>query len=88
MTTITHVTSKGQVVIPSEIRKNLGLNEGISLAVSSLGDLVVMKKISLPDPKKEFQELTSWGMQFAKKKGIGSEKEVMARIHKGRGVKE
>ncbi|MDO8538248.1 MAG: AbrB/MazE/SpoVT family DNA-binding domain-containing protein [archaeon] len=87
MVQLTKVTSKGQVVIPSEIRKELKLEEGSQLAVSRVGSMVVMKRVSLPDPKKEFEELVKWGIQFAKKKGIKSEKDVLARIHKGRGIK-
>ncbi|MDO8537685.1 MAG: AbrB/MazE/SpoVT family DNA-binding domain-containing protein [archaeon] len=87
MVQLTKVTSKGQVVIPSEIRKELKLAEGSQLAVSRVGGLIVMKRVSLPDPKKEFEELVKWGTKFAKKKGIKSEKDVLARIHKGRGIK-
>ena len=84
---LTKVTSKGQVVIPSEIRKDLELKEGSQLVVSRMGDLVLMRKISIPDPKKEFEELTKFGRKFAKEKGIESEKDVIEKIHKGRGVK-
>jgi len=87
MPELTKVTSKGQVVIPSEIRKDLKLKEGSQLVVSNMGDLVLMKKVSIPDPKKEFEALTAFGKAFAKKKGIRNEKDVVARIHKGRGMK-
>ena len=87
MPELTKVTSKGQVVIPSEIRKELGLKEGSQMVVSRAGDLVLMRKISIPDPKKEFEDLTKFGRDFAKKKGIKSEADVVSRIHKGRGVK-
>lgn len=87
MAEVTKITSKGQVVIPQEIRKGLGLEEGNRLVVSRLGDLVLMKKISIPDPKKEFDKMTKFGTKFAKKKGIRSEEDVVARIHKARGVK-
>lgn len=87
MPALTKVTSKGQVVIPAEIRKALGLEEGSQIVVSRLGELVLMRKISIPDPKKEFEKLTKFGEAFARKKGIKSEAEVAARIHKGRGVK-
>ena len=87
MPELTKVTSKGQVVIPSEIRKELDLKEGSQLVVSRMGELVLMRKISIPDPKKEFRNLTKVGSAFAKKKGIRSEADVVARIHKSRGVK-
>ena len=87
MPEVTKVTSKGQVVIPQEIRKDLGLDEGSQLVVSKLGEFVLMKKISVPDPKKEFEELTKFGTKFANQKGIKSEDDVTAKIHKVRGVR-
>lgn len=61
MPEITKMTSKGQVVIPAEIREELDLDEGTQLVVSRMGDLVLMKKISVADPKQEFEELTGKG---------------------------
>lgn len=80
---LTKVTSKGQVVIPSEIRKELGIQEGVQLVVSRMGDIVLMKKVVIPDPKAEFEALTKKGMEFACKKGI-TEKDVVERIHQRR----
>lgn len=87
MPEVTKMTSKGQVVIPAGIREELNLEEGAQMVVSRMGDLVLMKKISITDPKKEFEELTKRGSDFAKKKGIKNEDDVMKRIHKGRGIK-
>ena len=84
---ITKITSKGQVVIPSKIRKELKLKEGTQIVVSNMGNLVVMKKIKIKDPKEEFKMLTKWGSDFAKKTGIKNEKDVMDILHKGRGTK-
>ena len=82
------MTSKGQVVIPSGMRKELNLEEGNQLVVSRIGNLLLMKKVSIPDPKKEFEELTKFGSEFARQKGIKSEEDVAAMIHKGRGIKD
>ncbi len=87
MPELTKVTSKGQVVIPAGIRKELKLAEGSQIVVSSLGDLVLMRKVSLPDPRKEFEALTRFGTDFARKKGIRSESDVVERINKGRGLR-
>ena len=86
MTEITKVSSKGQVVIPYDIRKELSLETGSTLVVSTTNDLILLKKVNLPDPKKEFEKINKWGVQFAKKKGL-KEKDVMKIIHKGRGLK-
>lgn len=87
MPAVTKMTTKGQVVIPAEIRAELDLSEGVQMVVSRMGDLVLMKKIAITDPKKEFEELTKRGSVFAKKKGIKNEEDVVKRIHKGRGIK-
>ena len=50
-------------------------------------EYVVMKKASIPDLKKEFEALTDWGVKYAKKKGIKSEKDVIRILHEHRGVK-
>ena len=41
----TTASSKGQVVIPTRIRKELGIRMGSLLAVSSRNDMIVLKKI-------------------------------------------
>lgn len=47
MITATKLSSKGQVVIPKEIRKQLGLREGDTLIIASHGDILILKKLSL-----------------------------------------
>ncbi|HIG97613.1 MAG TPA: AbrB/MazE/SpoVT family DNA-binding domain-containing protein, partial [Candidatus Aenigmarchaeota archaeon] len=47
MPEVTKMTSKGQVVIPAGIRDELELGEGTQMVVSRMGDLVLMKKISI-----------------------------------------
>src|SRR3989344_1579618 len=73
MPEVTKMTSKGQVVIPAGIRDELELGEGTQMVVSRMGDLVLMKKISITDPKKEFRELTRFGSAFARKKATRTE---------------
>lgn len=84
---ITKVSTKGQVVIPQEIRKELGLEAGTSMLVTKMKDAVVLKKIKIPDLKKEFEALTNWGEAWAKKSKIRNEEDVARLIHKARGVK-
>ena len=87
MTEITKVSTKGQVVIPSGIRKELGLDIGTSVLVTRMEDFVLLKKINVPDVKREFQKLTKWGTKFSKEKGIKNEEDITRIIHKGRGLK-
>lgn len=42
---MTRVSSKGQLVIPQDIRERMKLKEGSIVAVASYGDMVVLKKV-------------------------------------------
>ena len=44
----TKLSSKGQVVIPEEIRKRLGLEAGAQFVVVGEGDVVVLKALKAP----------------------------------------
>ena len=44
----TRLSSKGQVVIPGEVRKALGLEPGARFVVLSEGDVVILKRIDAP----------------------------------------
>ena len=41
----TRASSKGQIVIPTKIRKRFNIEEGSVLAVAAQNDLIVLKKI-------------------------------------------
>ncbi|MCS4542246.1 MAG: AbrB/MazE/SpoVT family DNA-binding domain-containing protein [Euryarchaeota archaeon] len=42
---LTKASSKGQIVIPTEVRKKLGIKEGSVFAVSAKKNLLVLKKL-------------------------------------------
>ena len=42
---LTRASSKGQIVIPTDIRKKLDIKEGSVFAVSSKKDMIVLKKL-------------------------------------------
>jgi AbrB family looped-hinge helix DNA binding protein len=44
----TRMSSKGQVVIPDEIRRKLRLKEGAHFVVLGEGDTVVLKRVAPP----------------------------------------
>ena len=54
----TKLSSRGQVVIPEEVRNDLGLNEGDQFVVIGQGDAVILKLIT-PPKLEEFHELLS-----------------------------
>ena len=65
---MTKVSSKGQVVIPQEIRKEAGFKEGERLMVYGDKSTVILKKMG--SPNKEFRKLAAFGEKFAKKNRI------------------
>lgn len=52
---VTTVSEKGQVVIPQSIRKELGIKPKTKFLVYGRGDTIIMKKLELPDLKKEWE---------------------------------
>ena len=54
----TTMSSRGQVVIPDEIRKRLRLEAGTPFIVVARGDTIVLHRLKEP-PWKEFDELTT-----------------------------
>jgi AbrB family looped-hinge helix DNA binding protein len=65
----TKLSSRGQVVIPEEVRNDLGLNKGDQFVVIGQGDAVILKVIT-PPKLEEFQELLSQARGEGKKAGI------------------
>ncbi|WP_082160420.1 AbrB/MazE/SpoVT family DNA-binding domain-containing protein [Candidatus Coxiella mudrowiae] len=54
----TKMSSRGQIVIPEEIREQLGLETGTKFVVIAENDTVVLKTIT-PPSKKELKALLS-----------------------------
>ena len=65
----TKMSSKGQVVIPEDIRKRLGLEAGSQFIVVAGKDTVILKTIS-PPSMTEFDELIRKAKRQARKAGI------------------
>jgi AbrB family looped-hinge helix DNA binding protein len=65
----TKLSSKGQVVIPEEIRKQLGLKEGDQFVVVGKDDAVILKSIKKPDLK-EFDSLINKARRQAREAGL------------------
>jgi len=65
----TRMSSKGQVVIPEEIRRRLHLDTGAQFVVVGEGDVVVLKAIK-PPSMSQFDELTKAARQAARKAGM------------------
>jgi len=52
---ITKISSKGQIVIPLKIRNELGIEQGSTLAIEKMKDMVILKKIDF-DIEKQIRE--------------------------------
>ncbi len=53
MAEITRVSTKGQVVLPQEMREALGIQPSDALQVEQAGDLIILKKVELKSLKDE-----------------------------------
>ena len=78
---VTTMSEKGQVVIPQSIRKELGIKPKTKFLVYGRGDTVIMKKLELPDLKKEWEDIFKL---MDKKELKMSDKEVQKEIAEAR----
>ena len=72
MVNITKISSKGQVVIPQEIREKMKLEEGNLFLISELDNSICLKKIEIPKLK-SWDEATKPFREAAKKSGFSKE---------------
>jgi AbrB family looped-hinge helix DNA binding protein len=54
---ITKMSSRGQIVIPQELREKLKADEGTVFAVEGSEDTIILKRINLPSKETLFKEL-------------------------------
>jgi AbrB family looped-hinge helix DNA binding protein len=81
----TKLSSKGQVVIPENIRKKLHLKTGAQFVVVGDKDVVILKNIS-PPTIEEFDELIAKARKSAKNAGL-KKTDIKNAIAKVRGEK-
>ena len=65
----TKMSSKGQIVIPEDIRKSLGLNPGDQFVVVGDKDVIMLKVIT-PPSLDDFEGLVNVAREQAKKVGL------------------
>lgn len=65
----TRMSSKGQVVIPEEIRDRLALEPGTEFIVLGEGDAVILKVLQAPSMT-EFEDLVQRARKAAKRTGM------------------
>lgn len=81
---VTIVSDKGQVVIPAYLRNKMGIKPRSKLLVYGVEDTIILKKLTLPDIRKEMQELWKEIDKKIAKYGEMSEEQIQAVIEKHR----
>ena len=66
---VTKLSSKGQIVLPLNIRQKLRLNAGEQFVVVGDKDTIILKKLELPDMS-QFKQLVSASRKWARKVGL------------------
>jgi len=78
------MSSKGQVVIPEEVRKALGLTSGAQFVVVGEGDVVILKRIT-PPSMSEFDDIVAEARRQARQAGMKrSDVAVAVKAHRAR----
>ena len=81
---VTTISEKGQVVIPQSIRKELGIKPKNKFLVYGRGDTIIMKKLELPNLKKEWEDI----FKMMDKKALKiSDEEILKEIAAARKAK-
>ena len=69
MAEIITMSSKGQIVVPKDLRKQYGFDTGTNFAIFGADNTIILKKVNVPTAKEVFEKVHKWGTQLAKKKG-------------------
>lgn len=81
------MSSKGQIVIPQDIREELEAGEGTVFAVAGTSDTIILKKIETPSTEKmlaALERISKIGKETLIKKGIKREEDIVRIIHERR----
>lgn len=84
---ITKMSSRGQIVIPEDIRNEMEIGEGSTFVVFARKDAesILLKKLEMPEPVKAFEEIAKWGNEHAKTKKLDTSIEkILEKQHKKR----
>lgn len=78
------LSSKGQIVIPEEVRITMGLKEGMQFVVIGENDTVILRMIT-PPSQEEMQHLLAESKAYAKKVGLkkGDIKKAIRKARRG-----
>ncbi|MBU2633628.1 MAG: AbrB/MazE/SpoVT family DNA-binding domain-containing protein [Nanoarchaeota archaeon] len=83
---LTRISEKGQVVIPSSLRKEMGIDKSDQFIIFGGDNTVILKKIEKPTIKKSFDEITRPLRKVAKEVGL-TKRDLARAIRDVRNVK-
>lgn len=81
------VNDKGQLVIPTQLGDKLGIKPRTKLLVYNIEDTIILKKLTLPNLRKEMKALWKEVDRQIAKYGEMSEAAIQAEIEKHRAEK-
>lgn len=80
MSEIVTMSSKGQIVVPKELREEMNIDSGTSFVIFGKEGTIVLRKIDVPKAHEIFEKIHKWGTQMTKKKGW-KEEEFIKKIN-------
>ena len=66
------VSSRGQIVLPAGMRREMGIETGDRLAAWSNGDVIMLKRVALPEPT-DFERWHEEAQAWASKEGFSED---------------
>jgi len=83
----TRLSDKGQIVVPSEIRKRMKLGEGTRFVIVGLSDTIILRKVEFSEERIRLKQLLAKSREKANKIGF-TQQEVDRLIESSRKVTE
>ncbi len=84
---LTRLSERGQIVIPTELRKSMNLKEGERFIIMGVGDTIVLRKLELSQERLRLKNLIRDSREKARNRGF-SEEEVAKLIRDTRKLNE
>jgi len=82
---MTRLSQRGQVVIPTELRRSMHLKEGERFIVTGLGDTIILRKLELSRERLRLKRLITRSTEKARKSGF-TQREIERLVEKTRKI--